>query len=107
MLARCLPRRPHRRPASPGTGYGGFSVQAAVAAWSQTGSRPSWLSDDLLRILEQRTRRLVGLVYLAHSDPSIGDPANPRGFALHYTGKPASSGLPKALRHICGKFAEP
>ncbi len=87
MLARCLPRRPYRRRPTQGSdgGSGGF-VQAAVAEWSQTGTRPAWLSDDLLRILEVRNGRLVGLIYLAHFDRPIGDPTNPRGFALHYTG---------------------
>jgi hypothetical protein len=90
MLARCLPRQPYRRrtPATTnGSGGGsGFSVQAAVLAWSQTGTRPAWLSDELLRILEARNGRLVGLIYLAHFDAPIGDTSNPRGFALHYTG---------------------
>jgi hypothetical protein len=87
MLARCLPRRPYRRRPTQGGGggSGGFSVQAAVAEWSQTGTRPAWLSDDLLRILEARNGHLVGLIYLAHFDSPIGDTSNPRGFALHYS----------------------
>jgi hypothetical protein len=86
MLARCVPRQPYRRRHPTQGSGGGFSVQAAVLAWSQTGSRPPWLSDDVLRILEQRNGRLVGLIYLAHFDSPIGDSTNPRGFALHYTG---------------------
>ncbi len=88
MLARCLPRQPSRRRPTQGSGGGsGGFVQTAVAEWSQTGLRPAWLSDDVLRILEQqRTGRLVGLIYLAHFDRPIGDTTNPRGFALHYTG---------------------
>jgi hypothetical protein len=91
MLARCLPRQPYRRrhptTATADGSSGGFSVRGAVLAWSHTGTRPAWLSDDLLRILEQqRNGRLVGLIYLAHFERPIGDPANPRGFALHYTG---------------------
>ncbi len=90
MLVRCVPRQPYRRrhptTATADGSSGGFSVRGAVLAWSQTGTRPAWLSDDLLRILEVRNGRLVGLIYLAHFDRPIGDPTNPRGFALHYTG---------------------
>ncbi len=108
MLARCLPRQPYRRRnPTQGSGGSGFSVQGAVLAWSQAGTRPSWLSDDLLQILEGRNGRLVGLIYLAHFDSPIGDASNPRGFALHYTGKPASSGLLKGRWPLGGGgFAE-
>jgi hypothetical protein len=101
MLARCLPRQPHRRPTS--TSSGGF-VQAAVLAWSQTATRPTWLSDDLLRTLEGRNGRLVGLVYQAHFDQPIGDASNPRGFALYYTGWTLN--LPVRLgEHAAGRGA--
>jgi hypothetical protein len=119
MAARCLPRRRRARPAraplplvigaarstlaSPSSG--GF-VQAAVDAYARTGHRPAWLSEELLAVLEARGR-LVGLVYLLHFDRPIGDTSNPRGFAAHYTGKPASSGLLKAVWQVSGgEFAE-
>jgi hypothetical protein len=119
MAARCLPRRCRARPAraplplvvgasrstlaSPSSG--GF-VQAAVDAYARTGHRPAWLSDELLAVLEARGR-LVGLVYLLHFDRPIGDTSNPRGFASHYTGKPASSGLLKVGPGVGGgEFAE-
>jgi hypothetical protein len=60
-------------------------VQAAVDAYLRTGIRPPWLSDALLRILELRGG-LVGVIYLLHFDRPIGDLANPRGYASHYTG---------------------
>jgi hypothetical protein len=104
MLARCLPRQPSRRPAQ-GRGIGGgFSVQAAVAAWSQAGTRPAWLSDALLGILEGRNGRLVGLVYQVHFDRPIGDTSNPRSFASHYTGWTLN--LPVRLgEHAAGRGA--
>jgi hypothetical protein len=107
MLARCLPRQPYRRRATQGSGGGsGGFVQAAVAEWSQTGTRPVWLSDDLLRILEARGH-LAGLIYLAHFERPIGDATNPRGFALHYTEEPASSRLLKGLWQVGGgEFGE-
>jgi hypothetical protein len=87
MLARCLPRQPsRRRPAGTGRDGATFSVQAAVAEWTRTGTRPAWLSDAVLHILEGRNGHLVGLIYLAHFDRPIGDPSNPRGYARHYTG---------------------
>jgi hypothetical protein len=109
MLARCVPRQPSRRrhpatAAADGSSSGGFSVQGAVLAWSQTGTRPAWLSDDLLRILERRNGRLVGLVYQVHFDSPIGDTSNPRGFALHYTGWTLN--LPTRLgEHAAGRGA--
>ncbi|HET6813102.1 MAG TPA: hypothetical protein VFJ69_03720, partial [Actinomycetota bacterium] len=75
--------------------------------YAQTGHRSVWLSDELLAVLEARGR-LVGLVYLLHFDQPIGDTSNPRGFAAHYTGKAASSGLLKAVWQVSGgEFAEP
>jgi hypothetical protein len=104
MLARCLPRQPSlRRDPARGSG-GGFSVQPAVAAWSQAGTRPAWLSDDLLGILEGRNGRLVGLVYQVHFDRPIGDTSNPRSFASHYTGWTLN--LPVRLgEHAAGRGA--
>jgi hypothetical protein len=126
--ARCVPRRGRSRPrparpipllAAPTGGFaragvdqlaateraGGF-VQAAVDAYARTGHRPRWLSDELLAVLERRGR-LVGLVYLLHFDRPIGDTSNPRGFAAHYTGRAASSGLLKVLWRADGaEFAE-
>lgn len=46
--------------------------------------RPGWLTYTLE--LAERARGPVGVVYLLHFDRPIGDPANPRGFATHYTG---------------------
>jgi hypothetical protein len=108
MLARCVPRRPYRRrhpaTAAATTSDGGFSVQDAVLAWSQTGTRPAWLSDELLRVLERRNGRLVGLVYQVHFDRPIGDTSNPRGFASHYTGWTLN--LPVRLgEHAAGRGA--
>jgi hypothetical protein len=98
--ARCLPRR--QRPASsrparaaapfhagaaasvtraPAPGF----VQTAIDALASTGHRPPWLSAELLAVLESRGR-LHGTIYLLHFDRPIGDVANPRGFASHYTG---------------------
>src|SRR5512133_222286 len=67
--------------------------------------RPGWLTYTLK--LVELARGPVGVVYLLHFDRPIGDPANPRGFATHYTGKPASSGLLKAVWQVSGdEFAE-
>ena len=105
MFARCLPRQPsRRRPTSSTSSSGGFSVQAEVLAYHRTGTRPRWLSDALLQLLEQRNGRLVGLIYLAHFDQPIGDVSNPRGFALHYTGWTLN--LPVRLgEHAAGRGA--
>ena len=115
--ARCVPRRGRSRPrparpipllAAPAGGFGraavdqlateraGGFVQAAVDAYARTGHRPPWLSPELLAVLEARGR-LVGLVYLVHFDRPIGDLTNPHGFAGHYTGTTASSGLLTAV----------
>jgi len=107
---RCVPRRGRSRPQPvpllvSGPPPAGF-VQAGLDAYRHTGTRPPWLSEELLRILERRDR-LIGVVYLLHFDQLIGDLANPRGFALHYTGRAASSGLLKVLRRADGaEFAE-
>jgi hypothetical protein len=43
-----------------------------------------------------------GTVYLLHFLEPIGNPANRRAMAQHYTGKPASSGLlPGRWRRTC------
>jgi predicted GIY-YIG superfamily endonuclease len=90
---RCVPEggRSRPRPATvdellgcrPATSTG--FVQAGLDAWWQTGIRPRWLSAEFLRLLEQQGR-VVGVVYLLHFDRPIGDLANPRGYAGHYTG---------------------
>jgi hypothetical protein len=106
MLIPCVPRQPYRRRSTSSStdGSGGFSVQAAVLDWHRGGPRPRWLSDELLRILEQRNGGLVGLVYLAHFDQPIGDTTNPRGYAQHYTGWTLN--LPVRLdQHATGKGA--
>jgi hypothetical protein len=105
MLARCLPRQPsRRRPAGTGRDGATFSVQAAVADWTRTGTRPAWPSDAVLGILEGRNGHLVGLIYLVHFDRPIGDVTNPRGFALHYTGWTLN--LPVRLgEHAAGRGA--
>jgi hypothetical protein len=94
-LARCLTTT------SPGR-------QVAVGPIPQVlvpNGRPGWLTYTLK--LVERARGPVGVVYLLHFDRPIGDPANPRGFATHYTGKAASSGLLKAVWQVSGdEFAE-
>jgi len=116
VASRCVPRRGRSRPrpvrapdpfiagaaanlASPRPG--GF-VQAAVDAYARTGQRPPWLSDALLELLEAQGR-LVGVIYLLHFDRPIGDLANPRGFAGHYTW---TLNLPGRLQdHAAGRGA--
>jgi hypothetical protein len=60
---------------------------AAVDAYGRPAGRPRWLAagSEYLALLE-RLGRGVGVVYLLHFDRPIGDLANPRGFASHYTG---------------------
>ena len=117
VTARCVPRRGRSRPrparaadpftlgaaaglASPRPG--GF-VQAAVDAYARSGHRPPWLSDALLAVLEGQGR-LVGVIYLLHFDRPIGDLANPRGFAGHYTGWTLN--LPgRLVEHAAGRGA--
>jgi hypothetical protein len=99
VAARCVPRggRSRPRPARAADPFtlgaaaglasaerGGF-VQAAVDVYARGGHRPPWLSDALLTVLEDQGR-LIGIIYLLHFDRPIGDLANPRGFAGHYTG---------------------
>ena len=116
---RCLPRR--QRPASlrparaarplgelaavsvaPTAAGPGF-VQAAIDVLAATGYRVPWLSAELLAVLEARGR-LLGTIYLIHFDRPIGDVANPRGFASHYTGWTLD--LPARLvEHAAGRGA--
>jgi hypothetical protein len=117
VTARCVPRRgrSRARPARAADPFtlgaaaglasprpGGF-VQAAVDAYARSGHRPPWLSDPLLAVLEGQGR-LVGVVYLLHFDRPIGDLANPRGFAGHYTGWTLN--LPgRLVEHAAGRGA--
>jgi hypothetical protein len=94
-LARCLTTT------SPGRRVGAGPIPQVLAPEGQ----PGWLTYTLE--LVERARGPVGVVYLLHFDRPIGDPANPRGFATHYTGKAASSGLLKAVWQVSGgEFAE-
>jgi hypothetical protein len=58
---------------------------AAVDAYGHPAGRPPWLAGEYLALLERQGRG-VGVIYLLHFDQPIGDLANPRGFASHYTG---------------------
>jgi hypothetical protein len=78
----------------------------AVDVYGRPWGRPAWLAGEYLALLEAQGRG-VGVIYLLHFDRPIGDVANPRGFASHYTGSPASSGLLKVLLRADGaEFAE-
>src|SRR5215218_2216877 len=79
-LARCLTTTSPGRPVAVGP----------VPQVLVPNGRPGWLTYTLE--LVDRARGPVGVVYLLHFDRPIGDPANPRGFAAHYTGTTASSG---------------
>jgi len=57
----------------------------AVDVYGRPWARPPWLAGEYLALLEAQGRG-VGVVYLLHFDRPIGDVANPRGFASHYTG---------------------
>jgi hypothetical protein len=57
----------------------------AVDAYGRPHGRPPWARGELLAWQEHHGRG-VGVIYLLHFDRPIGDPANPRGFASHYTG---------------------
>ena len=108
---RCVPRRGRSRPrpptilaSSPSALVSASAIGAAAAAAvarstaaTPTGSapavdvygrpwaRPPWLAGEYLALLETQGRG-VGVIYLLHFDRPIGDVANPRGFASHYTG---------------------
>jgi hypothetical protein len=58
---------------------------AAVDAYGRPSNRPPWLAGEYLALLERQGHR-IGVIYLIHFDRPIGDLANPRGFASHYTG---------------------
>jgi hypothetical protein len=95
---RCLPNGGRSRPRPPmdPPGPGGFAGEAvaaltasgplaAVDAYGRPAGRPRWLAGEYLALL-QRQSRGIGVIYLIHFDQPIGDLANPRGFASHYTG---------------------
>jgi hypothetical protein len=90
---RCLPDGGRSRPRPP-TPAGSFTLDldlaasgplAAVDVYGRPAGRPPWLAGDYLALL-QRHGRGIGVIYLIHFDQAIGDLANPRGFASHYTG---------------------
>jgi hypothetical protein len=58
---------------------------AVVDGYGRPAGRPSWLAGEYLALLERQGRG-TGVIYLLHFDRPIGDLANPRGFASHYTG---------------------
>src|SRR5215218_4203579 len=94
-LARCLTTTSPGRPVAVGP----------VPQVLVPNGRPGWLTYTLE--LVDRARGPVGVVYLLHFDRPIGDPANPRGFAAHYTGTTASSGPLTAVGTTQGgEFAE-
>jgi hypothetical protein len=94
---RCLPDGGRSRPRPrPPTLTGGFldavdlaarGPLAAVDVYGRPAGRPPWLATgtQYLGWLERQGRG-VGVIYLLHFDQPIGDLANPRGFASHYTG---------------------
>jgi hypothetical protein len=95
-FSRCLTRT------SP-TQAAGTSVRLPPMA--TVDPRPDWLIAT--RELLDRSPDPIGSVYLLHFDRPIGDLNNPRGYAGHYTGRAASSGLLKVLRRADGaEFAE-
>jgi hypothetical protein len=88
---RCLPEGGRSRPRP-----GSFTLDAvahleasgplaAVDSYGRPNGRPRWLAGEYLALLERQGRG-VGIIYLVHFDQPIGDLANPRGFAGHYTG---------------------
>ena len=60
---------------------------ATVDRYGHPCGRPRWLAPgtEYLALLERQGRG-VGVIYLLHFDRPIGDLANPRGYACHYTG---------------------
>jgi hypothetical protein len=127
---RCVPRRGRSHPRPPtilASSPAGLTIPSAIDAaaavarstaatptgpapavdvYGRPWGRPSWLAGEYLALLEAQGRG-VGVIYLLHFDRPIGDVANPRGFAGHYTGRAASSGLLKVLRRADGaEFAE-
>jgi hypothetical protein len=88
---RCVPdggrSRPHpdRPTVEAAAGLAAGGPLAAVDGYGRPAGRPPWLAGEYLALLE-RAGRGVGIIYLVHFDRPIGDLANPRGFASHYTG---------------------
>jgi hypothetical protein len=90
---RCLPDggrsrpRPASRTLDAVTGLTAGGPLAAVDVYGRPAGRPPWLAagSEYLALLERQGRG-TGVIYLIHFDRPIGDPANPRGFASHYTG---------------------
>jgi hypothetical protein len=88
---RCLPEGGRSRPRPAGftldavAGLPASGPLAAVDACGRPSGRPPWLAGEFLALLERQGRG-VGVIYLVHFDRPIGDHANPRGFASHYTG---------------------
>jgi hypothetical protein len=67
-------------------GPGGFDQgPAPVDRYGSPAGRPSWMAGQYLALREHQGVG-VGVIYLLHFDRPIGDTANPRGFASHYTG---------------------
>jgi hypothetical protein len=109
---RCVPKGGRSRPRPP-TPSGGFLADAisakptgpapAVDVYGRPSHRPPWLAGEYLALLEAQGRG-VGVIYLLHFDRPIGDLANPRGFAGHYTGW--THDLPARLAaHAAGRGA--
>ena len=75
----------------------------AVDVYGRPSHRPPWLAGEYLALLEAQGRG-VGVIYLLHFDRPIGDLANPRGFAGHYTGWTHRPAGPLAA-HAAGRGA--
>jgi hypothetical protein len=86
---RCVPdggrSRPHPDRVALDVDLAASGPLAAVDAYGHPAGRPPWLAGEYLALLERHGRGL-GVIYLIHFDRPIGDLANPRGFASHYTG---------------------
>jgi putative endonuclease len=88
---RCLPEGGRSRPRpdsftlDAAAGLATSGPLAAVDAYGRPAGRPRWLAGEFLALLERQGRG-IGVIYLIHFDQPIGDLANPRGFASHYTG---------------------
>jgi hypothetical protein len=93
VTSRCLPDGGVCRPRPPTPAAQRCIVPAstrphvAVDRYGRPSGRPRWLAPgtEYLAWLE-RAGRGVGVIYLLHFDRPIGDLANPRGYACHYTG---------------------
>ena len=88
---RCVPEGGRSRPRpdsftlDAAAGLAASGPLAAVDAYGRPAGRPRWLAGEFLALLERQGRG-VGVIYLIHFDRPLGDLANPRGFASHYTG---------------------